>query len=74
MQHSVVNAGGEETKNNFCMAILTSWDFGLIEKGAVKIKKGLIKNELQVFFHRLHFSSFDGSMNDIPLMCNLELK
>ena len=44
----MVVAGGKTAKNNFSVAVLTGWDHGLMTPSAAKLKKQLLKKELEV--------------------------
>ena len=44
----MVASRGGEIKSVFCNAVLSGWDHGLTDRKAVKLKKNLIRNQLEV--------------------------
>lgn len=44
---------GEQKARKFSIAVFSSWDHGLYDRTAVKIKKQLIGTKLDVSFHPL---------------------
>ena len=53
LKGAMINTDSGEFKGKFSAGVLSSWDYGLADRSAVKLKKELIKRELEVWLATL---------------------